>query len=320
VVWTARFYLVSILGLWALLATEADHWWFPTLILYGPRWFWLAPLSILVPAAVVFSPRTARILLCAGLVVVGPVQGFRPPWPRWPAGRDLIKVMTCNVQGDHADLAALLATASESEIDIICFQEWGMSGTGALGTDPRHVRVHRSFCLASRFPILELEALSSLDQPWRDLALHAELDVPGGSLHLFNLHLSTPRPGLEAIRFGRCAGIPALVENIGQRSVESELVCQWVDRFEGPALIAGDFNMPVDSAIFRRDWSRYADAFSAAGFGFGHTKFTRWEGIRIDHVLAAPGLRFYSCRVGPDVGSDHRPVIAEVELTDGRGL
>ena len=43
-----------------------------------------------------------------------------------------------------------------------------------------------------------------------------------------------------------------------------------------PFLIAGDFNMPADSTIYRRCWSTFTNVFSGAGFGFGHTKFTQW--------------------------------------------
>ena len=53
-----------------------------------------------------------------------------------------------------------------------------------------------------------------------------------------------------------------------------------------PVIVAGDFNLPVESTIFRRHWGEFTDAFEAAGSGFG---WTRQEGallrIRIDHIL-----------------------------------
>jgi endonuclease/exonuclease/phosphatase (EEP) superfamily protein YafD len=36
--------------------------------------------------------------------------------------------------------------------------------------------------------------------------------------------------------------------------------------------------------------------------------------LRIDHVLASPGLCVEQAEVGPDVGSDHRPVFARLAL------
>ena len=40
-------------------------------------------------------------------------------------------------------------------------------------------------------------------------------------------------------------------------------------------ILAGDFNLPVDSAIYREYWSGYRDAFSDAGWGFGYTEWPR---------------------------------------------
>jgi vancomycin resistance protein VanJ len=88
-------------------------------------------------------------------------------------------------------------------------------------------------------------------------------------------------------------------------------------RAAGPVLLVGDFNTPPESAIFRRVWAGYADAFSDAGWGWGYTFWTRLAAVRIDHVLVGRGGRATSCRVGPDVGSPHRPVVADVAWPAG---
>jgi vancomycin resistance protein VanJ len=80
--------------------------------------------------------------------------------------------------------------------------------------------------------------------------------------------------------------------------------------------VFGDFNMPLESAIFRRCWSPLADAFSTAGWGFGFTKTSEkrgWSyGARIDHVLFSPPWRCLRCWVAGDIGSDHLPLVAEL--------
>jgi endonuclease/exonuclease/phosphatase (EEP) superfamily protein YafD len=100
--------------------------------------------------------------------------------------------------------------------------------------------------------------------------------------------------------------------NTALRTAESEATRRWISRSPRPVLVAGDFNLPVDSVVYRRSWSWLTNAFSQAGTGFGSTKFTRWHGVRIDHVLGGPGWHCRRCWVGPDVGSDHRPVIADM--------
>jgi endonuclease/exonuclease/phosphatase (EEP) superfamily protein YafD len=76
-------------------------------------------------------------------------------------------------------------------------------------------------------------------------------------------------------------------------------------------VIAGDFNLPVESAIYRQHWGRFRNAFSETGFGAGFTKHTRLFGVRIDHILSSKDVDPVRSFVGKDVGSDHVPLIAD---------
>jgi len=80
-----------------------------------------------------------------------------------------------------------------------------------------------------------------------------------------------------------------------------------------PTILAGDFNMTPESSIFRKYLLRYVDAFSEAGTGFGGTRPTKWHSVRIDHVLADRHWNVKCCCVCRDVGSDHLPVVAELQ-------
>src|SRR5258707_8361859 len=51
-------YLILILALWAFLRIAADRWWVATLLLFGPLWVFALPLAILLPAALLFRPRS----------------------------------------------------------------------------------------------------------------------------------------------------------------------------------------------------------------------------------------------------------------------
>ena len=77
-------------------------------------------------------------------------------------------------------------------------------------------------------------------------------------------------------------------------------------------MLAGDFNLTAEHSLFHRDWSGYRDAFSWASWGLGHTMFTRHMGLRIDHILCGPAWRPRRCDIGPDVGSAHVPVVADL--------
>ena len=49
-----------------------------------------------------------------------------------------------------------------------------------------------------------------------------------------------------------------------------------------------------------------------AGLGWGYSHYTNRTLLRIDHILAGPGWTCRRCWVGPDVNSEHRPVIADL--------
>jgi endonuclease/exonuclease/phosphatase (EEP) superfamily protein YafD len=109
-------------------------------------------------------------------------------------------------------------------------------------------------------------------------------------------------------------GVPELKANIRQREFESSIGRDWTTRATGPLVITGDFNMPIESAIYRRYWSSFTNAFSEAGLGFGDSKETSWHGIRIDHVLLGSDWQCLGAFVGPHLGGDHRPMVADLRL------
>jgi len=323
VTWSSWVYFAATLVLWMLLSLEGGWFWPITIFSFGPRWVWALPLAVLIPATALIRPRALWILLNASIVVAGPVIGYCVPWGHFLGGQptgNSIRILSCNVQGEHMDSAKIDALIAETQPDVVALQEWSMQGKlKVIGQDGWYTQVASGLCLASRYPIRDFQVLDDVDHPGRTIGAHYTLDVPGGSLQFFNLHLMTPREGLQAVLEDGWKEVPTLKANNAARWRESELVDRWASRFPGPSLFAGDFNMPGDSGIFRRFWGQYSDAFESAGRGLGYSKFTRWYGIRIDHVLAGTGWRFQRCWVGPDVGSDHLPIVADVAWAGASG-
>jgi endonuclease/exonuclease/phosphatase (EEP) superfamily protein YafD len=87
-----------------------------------------------------------------------------------------------------------------------------------------------------------------------------------------------------------------------------------VDVGPGPSLVAGDFDMPSESAIYRRHWGSMHNGFSRAGVGFGYSRRAGWIHLRIDHVLADDDWVVQSAQLLPDYGSDHLPMMVDVAL------
>jgi endonuclease/exonuclease/phosphatase (EEP) superfamily protein YafD len=86
-----------------------------------------------------------------------------------------------------------------------------------------------------------------------------------------------------------------------------------------PLLVGGDFNVPPDQSSMAALGAQFRFAFEDAGWGYGYTRPTRYPWFRIDHLLASPEWVFTRCWVGPNVGSDHLPLIAEAVLSTHAG-
>ncbi len=99
------------------------------------------------------------------------------------------------------------------------------------------------------------------------------------------------------------------------RDIESRQARRWVSEGADAIVVLGDFNLPVESVIYRRHWGDMRNAFSYGGLGFGFTRYAGWIRARIDHILVDEGWQVVRSFVGPDFGSDHRPMIADLILT-----
>lgn len=81
-------------------------------------------------------------------------------------------------------------------------------------------------------------------------------------------------------------------------------------------LVMGDMNATPWSPVLRRFMAQNGLRDSALGYGLHPTWLSRWLplGIPIDHILHSDGITVLHRRVGPDVGSDHFPVTADIAL------
>jgi endonuclease/exonuclease/phosphatase (EEP) superfamily protein YafD len=311
-------YLAVAVGLWLLLR-EADLWWPATLLQFSPRWTAALPLAVLLPAALLLRRRSLGPLLLAGLVVAGPYMGFCVPWDRIagdePQGMR-VRVMTCNMHYHEMDSTPLDDLVAGAHPDIVTLQEWSHRNSSAvMAGEGWHVHRTVRLFLASRFPIRGLTELGfHSDCPKGNIG-RFELETPAGVVTLFSVHLASPRHGLYEVVHDRARGPADVQASSDLRWEQSEFLAGEARQVGGPRLLAGDFNTPPESAIYRRLWAPYTDAFTAAGWGWGYTFYGSRTMVRIDHIFGGKGWRCTRCWVGPDVGSLHRPVLADLVWT-----
>ena len=322
--WAAWLYLFAIVVLWAVMRWAGDRWWLATLVLFGPRWPYLLPLAVLVPLALIFRRRSLGPLCAAALVAFGPLAGFCIPWAGlFMRGSPGIRVLSCNTKGRCCGNERLDALIRGSHPDIVALQGcWGEFRVE--WPEDWHVLRRGELVIASRFPLRQVTVTRHSRTGFHELRenlLSCVVDLPQGELPLATLHLQSPHFGISRV-LDRHTGIEPsrsglIIAETQARWEESEEVLSQLAADGLPDLVVGDFNLPEESPIYRSYWAAWRDAFSAAGWGFGGTEWPRGKagicfGIRIDHILFAPRWRAGCCWVGPDVGSDHLPLLADL--------
>jgi len=276
------------------------------------------PLALLVPAVAIWNRRIWWLLALTGVLILGPILGFQFHLAD-ASGQVALRILTCNVNQARFDLEKMAEILDRDRPDIVALQEVPGNVPPIDWPPGWHLVRRDEYLLVSRFPIVLQDGHTRPGFSSKLAAVRYTVELPDRDVQLFNLHLSSPRWGLEAV-LDRQTGLdvskaPSLEASLRQRAYESRLVSDWIAQFPGAKIVVGDFNTPVESAIYRQYWSWLKNAFSTAGFGFGFTKVTEELGMsygaRIDHVLYTPPWRCVRAWVGPDIGSDHLPLVVE---------
>src|SRR5512134_2795242 len=308
-----------------------DRWWPATALMYGPRWLVVPPLLLLAAAALALAVR-ARSPARRGLVpfgaalvlAIGPFLGFRFGWRSLlPEGNPdtALRVVSYNVEGGERVAARLDELIRDTRANILAFQECGPEFTDSLAARAgwhHHAARRGNPCLLTRFPIEAADTIPTWEAGGfggSGNAVRYRLRTPVGPVTLVNLHLETPRRGLELLRYGGSA--LRMEGNTTVREIGSERIRAWIRGADGPLVVAGDFNMPVESRIYARYWGDLSNAFGGAGRGFGWTRILKRFRVRIDHVLTGGGASARRARIGPDLGSDHLPMVTVIRLPGG---
>ena len=224
-----------------------------------------------------------------------------------------IRVATYNVQSFRGGVDTAAGILAGEEPDVVLVQEAG----------PRRA-------LKRLAQSLEMEAESThrlfgrvrnavlCRPPWRVFGVEV------GSYTRYGRAL--PR-GFAAVRLRRM-GTPltAVSAHLGLSSREREgharELTDWLAGVEGAVIVGLDLNEGPESAAAKWLASRLYDAFAHAGRGPGETFPARVPAVRIDYLFATEAVRPLRAWVPstPDVvtASDHRPVVADLELEGTR--
>lgn len=314
-------YFALMVMVFAVMRLFAESWLPATLILFSPRALFLLPLPVLVGLAL--WSRRPILLAADGLLLaflLGPFMGLSLPlgtlFHRTPPGTALC-VMSLNQGPDPLDRGALRHLIRKHSVNVLCLQE-GQNQTALQGSDAEGWNFDSSGLVASRFPIVEELAPEDPNDYqeqyfWPLRIKRVKIALPDGRrCMVVCVHMATMRTGFTFLKNGETAAAyrfqdwrwKQMGDLIGRLSGANDL----------PVIIGGDFNMPIDSSMMAPLRRQYRDSFREAGWGFDYTRPTRWPFVGIDHILVSPEWDVRHSWVGPDVGSDHLPLLSEVVL------
>ncbi|MCF7675766.1 MAG: endonuclease/exonuclease/phosphatase family protein [Akkermansiaceae bacterium] len=251
------------------------------------RWAWAALAGVL--------------LLAPGSRMVPYYRGGNEP----AGGMIPFRVLSFNVLSRNQRRAEVVDWVRETDPDLAFFPEvtpeWAAALEKLRATMPYQVLEPREgnfgFALFSKHPFLaEREVPSGL----LDVAtVRVELDIGGRKVVLIGAHPLPPLSG--AMARDRDQVLLELADEVRQEP--------------GPVVLAGDLNATPWCHAMK---PVYAAGLRDSRWGRGVRATWRWRNpffaIPIDHVLIKGAVAVENCQTGPDLGSDHRPVVVDLRL------
>lgn len=293
--------LVSLLGRFHWLAELLTHFRLQAAV---------AGAALVALCAALRLRRTAAAVFALALVQLAPVLPYLVPSPRPELGEaPRLRVLQLNVLTVNRRHGAVERLVRETRPDLLALLEVNRRWLEALSDLHAHYP-HRiasprednfGIALLSRYPLEDLRLLPLPD---------ARMEMVAGRLVL----------GAEPVTIVFAHPVPpASAAWAALRDRQLDALARLVKRTgTGQTLLLGDLNTTPWSPVHARFERATGLRNGARGIGL----FPTWPAgfaplrIPIDHVLVSTGLRVASLELGPEVGSDHLPLLAEIAPAD----
>ena len=308
----------------ALRQTAGNRlWWFNLARNFTPVIY--ATLIITLPITLLLRFRALASLQLwgAGLALRQFAPRFLPKKIERSAN-DTLKIITFNVYPFNQSLDRVAEWLREMQADVVLLQETNIGITDVAFDCLRDVYPHQviqdvpdgNMCL-SKVPFKVDEIVLSKD--WHTQQ-RIRLTWQGQDIAIYNMHLIMPADGEPR---WRPPLIPDFVLSYDEQARDAQIrqLIQIVQHEPYPHIVVGDFNMTDQAVIYEALREQLGDSFAEAGRGMGFT----WPGgeseemgdflppiMRLDYVWHSRDWQVQSIKVGPKLGSDHLPLIAEL--------
>lgn len=280
------------------------HWLLEITTHFRPHY----ALGLLVFAAAYAWGRRFRLSAVFAVFAVVNVVVLLPrfaPHATAPAGAPQLKLLLFNVHTPNRDYPALLNLIAREQPDVVVLMEVNDTWISALAplekTHPYTRKVARpdnfGIVLYSRLPLNDVRTLYL--SPSEVPSIRATVSLSDN--RPITLLATHPLP-------------PGDAENTMLRDLQLGAIARWSVSATMPAVVIGDLNCAPWSPAFRRLLRE--GALTDTGRGITPTwPVEPWIlRIPLDHCLVTSALVGKEHRVGPNIGSDHFPIIVTVAL------
>ncbi|MEM7223678.1 MAG: endonuclease/exonuclease/phosphatase family protein [Pseudomonadota bacterium] len=299
-------FAVDALWLATLMCWAANLWWVFDLASHFRQQYLLAAVLVAAWALIAGFWYLAVLALLAALPHLLEVLRTAQPadLPQARQGGIPFRLATFNLAYPNHNAATVDRYVAELEPDLLLLQEADLDWPGPRSGERLHHACQAlkttgdHLFLLSRWPFTAwMKARSaSTGTP----LIVARVEIAGQAVTVVNFHAASPKTGAKA-RF----------RNLHFRDLAARMA-----EIEGPKIIAGDFNCSPWSPYYRE----LVEALNMVNVAQGRAWFWTWPaaafcfGIPIDHVLVSRHFSVRSLSRGPRLGSDHLPIIADLEL------
>lgn len=326
---SSRLFVLDKLALIGTLVTAAtllgfagSSWWGLELFAHFRVQYAVLLLLLVVVAAALKRRRQALVFavpLLVNLATILPI--YLPPPPEGAllestrvdsVATVALRLLHFNVHTANTEHERVLDYLLAAEVDLIFLQEFNARWMNHLVAQ-RRWKVASADIREDNFGIVMLvpnrdnsplsvgpTKIIRLDDEREQIpSIDTTVTTSGGTIRLLYTHPLPPVKSDYASRHTRQLG----------------LMAKWSNSISGPAIILGDFNTTHWGHAFGKLMADTALINSQRGHGIGATWPTgalTLIRIPIDHCLHSPHLRTVTRRVGPDLGSDHRPLLIEL--------
>ena len=223
-----------------------------------------------------------------------------------PSGGTVTRVMLMNLNASNGNTKQVLAAIDLAKPDLLLLEEvtpkWIHELSRLDSVYPYRIADARDDCfgimLLSKIPLSHTNTveIGATGVP----SILATVHLPQGEISFIGTH---PVP-------------PVSVEYARRRDRQLDALARCVQEQSRPVLLVGDLNASPWSAHFRKLLKKTDVKNSMKGFGFQPSWPVKYRFLRIpiDQLLCSSRIAVQHRGIGPDVGSDHLPVIVDFSL------